>query len=232
MEFLINSKVDVKKLTARVLPLNQPVMAMDTKLSSKENVQEKLQNSKSIEEIFELLASFWSFIDFYILEDIILKVVVPISIGTTKKLDQDQSDNVQPDNVAINEMLRQYKRSVIDFLDSWKVNSRKTARVDEDNQGQEMVYIKMDTDEMSMYLHVKSAIRKILNLKSLNDLTLVSVEPGCIKLVFRCLDITVFAALRLPTSRENYDQLKQIIPRILKITTVDFYGSDSVVFQV
>ncbi len=224
IEFLKAKKTDLAELKACVLPLSNPVY----KMSQRERVdifstnQKAIGVSASIDDVFSRLAHFWSFIDFYLLKKII-KRFAPM------KKDNIQTNN--PSDIEINEKLEKYTENVKEFLRDWKVDSCRTFRVNDDLQGQEKVEIKIDTNEMAIYEGWKIAICDILKLKE-GMLNICEVELGCIKLVFRCPDITVFAALRLPASQELNNQLKQIIPRILKITTVDVEGSECVVFEV
>lgn len=219
IEFLRNKEIDVKKLKNCVLPLCRTVY----KNLDERKKNEEIQKCESIDDVFISLVGCYSFLDYGILEKII-KYFGPIC---------DRSDDViinDPANVAINEKLDQYKKSVFEFLNNWQVKSHKFRLLD-DREGQEIVRIKLDAEEMSQYQYVESAICQILK-KPIHFLTLLSVEDGCIKLDFRCFDIAIFDALRLPESQRQHNQLKEIVPRIFRMTTVDNTGSECIVFEV
>ncbi len=166
-----------------------------------------LEKAENIDKIFIIVAPFWSFLDFEILEDIIE------IFGT----DEDKRK------------LGDYKLKLKEILTSWKVERFYCLDAD-DSVFQGLICLKVDTHTMSTYRNVKDAIAKILEVNKY-ALQAKTVETGCIKLVFCCPKMAIIHLL--PLSQDRNDQIKRIIPRILRIMTMDDKTAlESIIFQV
>ena len=162
--------------------------------------QGDLRRAASVDEIFVIISPFWSFLDFEILEDVIEK------FGA----ESDQSD------------LATYFTELKKFLNTWKVEPCKISRLDDDKKKVKFCF-KLDTDSLAIYRDLKAAIARILKV-DVYALHLHSIEPGCIQLIFFCLEIVPIMALRS-------DQIAQITPSVLKVSLIN--GSTSeIIFEV
>ncbi len=162
--------------------------------------QEELRKAASVDEIFVIISPFWSFLDFEILEDVIEK------FGA----ESDRCD------------LAKYVTELKKFLNTWKVEPCKISRLDDDKSRMKLCF-KLDTDSLAIYRDLKAAIARIFGV-DVYALHLHSIEPGCIQLIFFCLEIVPIMALRS-------DQIAQIIPSVLKVSSI--YGSTSeIIFEV
>ena len=171
--------------------------------------QEDLESANSIDKIFTIVAPFLSFLDFEILEDIINNK----DLGT-------ESDRHN---------LTEYSRSLKEFLNSWKVEPWKICHNEQELlRSRVKLYLKLDTDSLSMYRDVKVAIARILEVQ-LYTLQLCSVKDGCIELVFLFPIIARSIALPLQFLRYKLSELK---PQVLKISIVDENINESLVLKV
>ncbi len=211
---LKNRKTPPSELIARLSSYREYPAAMkkdDKLLADRYNDLEKAEN---IDKIFIIVAPFWSFLDFDILEDII----------NAFGIDEDKLK------------LKNYKLKLKEILSSWKVESLQSRCLhvdadDNDDKGcQRLLCLKVDTHTMSTYRYVKDTIANILEV-DMFALRVKTVEEGCIKLVFCCPKLSIIHLL--PLSQSRNDQIKQIIPRILKMTTMDDKTAlESIIFQV
>ncbi|XP_064382127.1 uncharacterized protein LOC135331030 isoform X2 [Halichondria panicea] len=210
---LKNRKTPPSELIARLSSYREYPAAMkkdDKLLADRYNDLEKAEN---IDKIFIIVAPFWSFLDFDILEDII----------NAFGIDEDKLK------------LKNYKLKLKEILSSWKVESLQSRCLhvdadDNDDKGcQRLLCLKVDTHTMSTYRYVKDTIANILEV-DMFALRVKTVEEGCIKLVFCCPKLSIIHLL--PLSQSRNDQIKQIIPRILKMTTMDDKTAlESIIFQ-
>ena len=168
--------------------------------------QSDLKNSKSIDEIFTVLAPFWSFLDFELLEDII------------------KYENLEAD--CDWQSLEKYINSLKNFLNSWKVQPYTFSRYVSESLGFQVskLCIKLDTESLSLsiYQDVKAFVAQILGV-SLYDIRLVSIEEGYVELVFLCPEQALQCPLMI-----SHDELQKTKPIVLKIKRVD----ESFLFQV
>ena len=169
------------------------------------------ENAGSIDEIFCITSSFWSFLDYRLLEEIV----------------NDLGADADRENLA------GYNTNLKEFLNSWKVEPRKICcHKSELLRSRVKLHFKLDkawldTDTLLIYRDVKAAIARIFSLK-VAELQLYSIEEGCIELVFLCPDITQ----HLPLSTEKNEDLYSIRPSVLKVTLVDESESETVIFEV
>ena len=154
--------------------------------------QEDLRKAASVDEIFVIISPFWSFLDFEILEGVIKK------FGTKS----DKRD------------LAKYFTELRKFLNAWKVEPCKISRLDDDKKSVKLCF-KLDTDSLAMYRDLKAAIARIFKVQ-VYALHLHSIEPGCIRLIFFCLESVPIMALR----SDQIAQLSQIIPSVLKVSLI------------
>ena len=171
--------------------------------------QDELKAADSVDKVFAIVSPFLSFLDFEILEDII----------NTKDLGAD-SDR---------QALAEYIRSLKVFLNSWKVEPRKTY-CDESGLSTHRVKLcfKLDTDSLSMYRDVKVAIARILEIQ-VYALQLCSIEDGCIELVFLVPKVAIGSLLPLESLS---NKLSEVDPQVLKVTLVDGHTTKSVILKV
>ncbi|XP_064385873.1 uncharacterized protein LOC135334572 isoform X3 [Halichondria panicea] len=159
--------------------------------------QENLKRADSVDEIFVIVSPFWSFLDFEILEDVIE------SYGA----DSDRHN------------LATYVTELKEFLNTWKAKPCKISRLDDGKTRMKLCF-KLDTDSLAIYRDLKAAIARIFEIQ-VYALHLHSIEPGCIQLIFFCLEIVPIMALR----SDQIAQLSQIIPSVLKVSLI--HGSTS-----
>ena len=164
--------------------------------------QSNLENA----EIFCIISPFWSVIDYRLLEEIV----------------NDLGADVDRENLA------GYITSLKEFLNSWKVEPRKICRYESEFlRSRVKLHFKLDTDTLLIYRDVKAAIARIFSLK-VAELQLYSIEEGCIELVFLCPDITQY----LPLSPWKKEDIFVIRPPVLKVTLVDEFETETVIFEV
>ena len=124
--------------------------------------QEDLKAADSVDEIFNIISPFLSFLHYDILEDIINNK----DIGA----DSDRQN------------LAEYITSLKEFLNSLKVKPCKVCH-DESAlpRSRAKLCFKLDTDTLSVYRDVKIAVARILNIE-VRALRLHSIEEGCLEL--------------------------------------------------
>ncbi len=166
----------------------------DSKTLSGKKLTDKLKKVRSVKGIYFLLTPFWSFLDYEILEGIINK----FGDDTDKKKMAD------------------YKNSVEIFLKSWKVEPSACIVINEHCDTRIKLHLKLDTDSMSCYRHIKETIAKIFKLES-HEVCLHSIKCGIVLLlpnIPRLLSMTLHAQ----------KEIEQISPRVLQysISPVSF----------
>ena len=170
--------------------------------------QSDLKIAESIDEIFCIIAPFWSFLDYRILEKIIN--------------DKDLGDDLARRNLA------EYTSSLKEFLNSWKVEPYKICHYESEALGSPVkLHLKLDTDSLSIYRDVKAANARIFNMK-VEELQLHSIEEGCVTLVFLCHGRTIQSHL----SDEKLEEVFGISPPILKISLVGESEIERIIFVV
>ena len=171
--------------------------------------QEDLESASSIDKIFTIVAPFLSFLDFEILEDIINNN----DLGT-------ESDR---------QNLTEYSRSLKEFLNSWKVEPCQICRDERELiESRVKLYLKLDTDSLSMYRNVKVAIARILEVQ-VYTLQLCSVQNGCIELLFLFPKTARSIVLPLLSLRHKLSELE---PQVLKISLEVENTTESLVLKV
>ena len=169
----------------------------------------ELKSAKSIDEIFSTVVSFWSFLDFELLEGVI----------NDKDLGAD-SDR---------QNLSEYVKSLNDFLDSWVVEPHKIPCYGSEPIGSQVkLHFKINTDSLSRYREVKAAIARILGVK-LYELKLHLIDEGCTELVFLQLGPSIGTS---SLSDEQSKELFAIVPSVLKATSKSDFEKETVLFEV
>ena len=108
------------------------------------------------------------------------------------------------------------------FLNTWKVEPCKISRLN-DNKKSVKFCFKLDTESLAIYRDLKAAIARILKV-SVYAVHLHSIEDGSIQLIFFFLGI-------VQLSFHECDQIAQIIPSVLKVSSI--HGStNEVLFEV
>ena len=168
-----------------------------------------LEKADTIDQIFTIVSSFLSFLDFEILEDIINS--------------KDLGDDNDRQNLA------EYIKSLKEFLNSWKVEPCKIYHDESEIlRSRSKLCFKLNTDSLSMYRDVKIAIARILEIQ-VYALQLCSIEDGCVELVFLLPKIAVSSLLPL---KSLSNKLSEVEPQVLKVTLVDGSITESVVLKV
>ena len=168
--------------------------------------QKELKSEDNVNKIFTLISPFLSFLDFEILEDIIK------DLGA----DSDRQN------------LAEYKTSLKDFLNSWKVEPHKIFHDESELGSKVKLCFKLDTKSLSMYRDVKASIARIFKVQ-VSDLQLYSIKEGCIELVFLIPLEAIIKCLPLKSLSRSFSEVR---PRILKIILLDGDRSESVDFRV
>lgn len=155
---------------------------------------DKLERADSIDQIFITLSRFWSFLDYEILEDIIIK------FGA----DDDRQN------------LDEYVQALKEFFDSWKVEPGKlnVQQIVGGVDTRVKMYFKLDVNSLQQYRDIKAAVARIFEVK-VHSLCLCSIEEGCIELVF--LYPKVAADTVIPLSDDKCAELAQMVPTVLSV---------------
>ncbi len=129
-----------------------------------------LNKAESIDDIFQVMRKFTSFVDYHILERIIAKHGEP----------KDE------------ENLTKYTERLKHFLETWKV---KPLVVNESTEHQTKLNFKLDINSLKWYKYLKGAIAKFFKV-DVCEVVLVAIKPGCVELVFA---LPTIAVDRLPS---------------------------------
>ncbi len=129
-----------------------------------------LNKAESIDDVFQVMRKFISFVDYHILEWIITNYGEP----------KDK------------ENLTEYTERLKHFLETWKV---KPLEVNESAEHQTKLKFKLDSKSLECYKDLQGAIAKFFKVK-VCEVVLVKINPGCVELVFA---LPTTAVERLPS---------------------------------
>ena len=128
------------------------------------------EKDDTIEDVFTRIDRFMSFLDYHILAKIIDKY--------GKEEDKEN--------------LKKYREKLKVFLENWQMDP---LVVNESMEDQIKLKFKLDTDSMHMYYEIEGAIADLLGM-NVDDIVLVSIDSGCVELVFA---LPMTAVERLPS---------------------------------
>ncbi len=118
--------------------------------------------------------------------------------------------------------LATYVAELKEFLNTWKVEPCKISRLD-DGETRMKFCFKLDTDSLAIYRDLKIAIARIFKV-NVYALHLHSIDKGSIQLTFFCLEIVCIFVPR-------HDQIAQLIPSVLKVSSI--HGSTrEIIFEL
>ena len=203
-------KVKPKKIVTHVLAYHSfPAVLEREQMKYLADESENLSGAKNLDDIFSILSKYWSFLDFMILEDIIIK------FGTRN--DKDELDR--------------YYAEVKIFLEAHRVTSCiEVARTD--SSSSELIYVKLDTNSLNKYYQVRGAIARLLEIE-VKCLRLLRIETGCIELVMLFPQQAAQHARKLSSDHSKIKSLTADF-KLIPILTVSLGEGDSriVLFKV
>ncbi len=155
-----------------------------------------LEKAKSIRTIFDLISRYMSFLDFELLKDII----------------EEHGDGDGKDE----ENLAKYIEKLKDFLENWQVEP---LVVNESTEDQTKLNFKLDTYSLRCYNEIKGAIARLFNLRSCSDVVVISIDSGCVELVFA---LPTTAVERLPfLTLSQIAEVAEWTPTVLNVKVLD-----------
>ena len=175
-----------------VLKDNEKVLGKEHELLSKAN---------NFEDIFKVLAQYWSFMDYLLLGDIISKF---------------GSDNDKKN-------LDQYEEILKRFLNSYRVETSET--ISGRNDSCQVLHFKLNTRSLSQYSGIKLAIARIFKVE-IRCVRLHKIEPGCLQLTFLLPKTKAF-----PEEKVFEQEFPDTIPRVLQIELEQDDGCSQVLYQ-
>ncbi len=173
-----------------------------------EHYSDDLNNAKSIDDIFQVVQKFTSFMDYHILKEII----------ETHGEPEDEKN------------LAKYTEQLQNFLQNWKVEP---LHVKESTKHQTKWQYKLVTDTLAWYEHLKKAIATFLGVK-VREVVLVAIKtkPGCVELVF-ALPTTAVERL-LPLTLSQIAEVAEWTPTVLNVKVLDgpLKDKDNIIYEV
>ncbi len=167
------------------------------------NCFDDLEKAKSIETIFDLISRYMSFLDFELLKDII----------------KEHGDEKDKENLA------KYIEKLKDFLQNWQVVP---LIVNESTEDQTKLNFKLDTDSLTCYNEIKGAIARLFDLRSCSDVVVISIDSGCVELVFA---LPTTAVKTLPSlTLSQIAEVAEWTPTVLNVKVLDGPLKDNNIF--
>ncbi len=161
-----------------------------------------LEKDNSITAIFKRINNFLSFLDYHLLEKIIEEY------GE----DEDRANLVK------------YVEQLTDFLENWQV---KPLVVNESTEDQTKLNFKLDTYSLTCYNEIKRAIAKLFK-RPCCDVVVISIDSGCVELVFA---LPTTAVERLPSlTLSQIAEVAEWTPTVLNVKVLD--GKDNIFYEV
>ncbi len=156
------------------------------------DLEKDLEKDESIESFFTRIDRFMSFLDYHILRKIIERY----------GKDEDRAN------------LAKYIEQLEDFLENWQAEP---LVVNESTEDQTKLNFKLDTDSMRLYYAVEGAIADFFNIH-VDDVVLVSIDSGCVELVFA---LPTTAVERLPSlTLSQIAEVAEWTPTVLNVKKV------------
>lgn len=184
------------------LPIYQTHTAKECFLSE---VRPKLEEAKTLSAIFQILSRFWSFIDFELLQNVIV--------------------TFQLDNKEMNTYLEKHRK----FGETWIGKPTQLTDTDMTNRARLSIDVDVETPNwLNRYTEFKKKICEVFNLRVFS-LRLFAVTKGCVRFVF--LFPESFHATVLSLSPQQTEQLLKIVPSVRRITTEDRNSQSYEVFR-
>ena len=166
--------------------------------------RDDLKKAKSIHDIFVVVQTFTSFLDYHILEEII-------------------KNHGEPKN---KKNLANYTKQLNIFLQNWKVEP---LHVKKSTKHQTKWKYKLKTYTLHWYKDLQEAIAKFLKIDP-SQVVLLKIKPGCVELVFGLPTTAVerFPSLTLPQIAE----VAEWTPTVLNVMVLDGPLKDKIIYEV